>query len=335
MKLERILGQHRNLLDNPPRETLIKEAMENQETLVSASGALATWTPPESTGRSPEDTVIVKREESQGNIDWDSPYINAIDPETFDMALEDALNSLAEKQKLYLTDRVIGADPSYALPTRTVTDRALTALFTVNMFRPVPQDAGKSIFADDGFTLIALPYEKLDPSKYQGRLRVLPNGETSTMIVGIDFDRRIGVVIGSAYRGTVKKLMFTVMNYLLPPEGILPIHCSATEGPDGNITLLLGLSGTGKTTLSADPKRALLGDDEHGWSETGIANFENGSYAKLLDLNPEKEPVRTECKDLLKNLVTISIRPMEVKTLIPPLKNSVRGNSVRNLTPYL
>jgi phosphoenolpyruvate carboxykinase (ATP) len=110
------------------------------------------------------------------------------------------------------------------------------------------------------------------------------------MIIGVDFDRRIGIVFGSAYGGSVKKLMFTVMNYYLPAEGILPLHCSANEGSDGDIALLLGLSGTGKTTLSADPRRALLGDDEHGWSERGIANFENGCYAKLIDLDPEKEP---------------------------------------------
>ncbi len=106
----------------------------------------------------------------------------------------------------------------------------------------------------------------------------------------MDFDRRIGVVYGSAYCGSVKKLIFTVMNYMLPGEGILPLHCSANEGPKGDCALLLGLSGTGKTTLSADPSRALLGDDEHGWSDNGIANFEFGCYAKLIDLNPEKEP---------------------------------------------
>ena len=110
------------------------------------------------------------------------------------------------------------------------------------------------------------------------------------MMIGMDLDRRIGVVYGSAYCGSVKKLMFSVMNYLLPGEGILPLHCSANEGPDGDIALLLGLSGTGKTTLSADPRRALLGDDEHGWSDRGTANFEYGCYAKLIDLDPAKEP---------------------------------------------
>ncbi len=140
-----------------------------------------------------------------------------------------------------------------------------------------------------GFTLV-VPYEKLDRDKYRGRLRKLPDGRTCDMAVAVDLDRRLGVVFGSAYGGSVKKLMFTVMNYMLPGEGILPLHCSANEGPDGDVALLLGLSGTGKTSLSADPRRALLGDDEHGWSDYGIANFENGCYAKLINLRPHKEP---------------------------------------------
>jgi phosphoenolpyruvate carboxykinase (ATP) len=138
--------------------------------------------------------------------------------------------------------------------------------------------------------LVTAPYDKLDRSKYEGRLRRLPKGKTSDMAVAMDFDRRLGVIVGSGYCGSVKKLMFSVMNYMLPAEGILPLHCSANEGPDGDVALLLGLSGTGKTSLSADPRRALYGDDEHGWSDNGIANFENGCYAKLINLRPHKEP---------------------------------------------
>ena len=118
----------------------------------------------------------------------------------------------------------------------------------------------------------------------------MPDGQTSNMAVAMDFDRMLGVVYGSAYGGSVKKLIFTVMNYILPAEGVLPLHCSANDGPDGDCAPLLGLSGTGKTTLSADPRRALLGDDEHGWSDNGIANFENGCYAKLINLRVDKEP---------------------------------------------
>ncbi len=191
-----------------------------------------------------------------------------------------------------MTDRVVGADAAYALPVHMVCDRALHSLFADNMFRPwVDADIPKSCFKDRHFTLIALPYHKLDPKRYEGRLRVDPRiGGTSTMAVVVNPSRSIGVVYGSAYCGSAKKLIFTVMNYVLPAEGILPIHCSANEGDKNDSALLLGLSGTGKTTLSADASRALLGDDEHGWSNDGIANFENGCYAKLIDLDPVNEP---------------------------------------------
>ena len=289
-KLARLL-ERPGIVKNPDRGQLIRDAVEGREAITTAGGALATWTPPESTGRSPQDTLTVKRSKSADTIDWDSPNNIPVDEETFDMMLEDAFAVLNEKPCVYELDRVIGADAAYALPVKLISDRALTTLFGDNMFRPVPSDIETSVFSDRPFTVIALPYDKLDPSRYEGRLRIDPRIKgTSTMMIAMDLDRRIGVVYGSAYCGSVKKLMFSVMNYLLPAEGILPLHCSANEGPDGDIALLLGLSGTGKTTLSADPRRALLGDDEHGWSDNGIANFENGCYAKLIDLDPDKEP---------------------------------------------
>jgi len=211
-------------------------------------------------------------------------------PETFDMIIADALATLSRKQALYVVDRILVADASYAMPLKVVTDRALTALFADNMFRPVPEGIQDSKLAQQGFTLLCLPYDKLCRDRYEGRLRKLPSGQTSNMAVAMDFDRRLGVVFGSAYCGSVKKLMFTVMNYVLPGVGILPLHCSANEGRDGDIALLLGLSGTGKTTLSADPRRTLLGDDEFGWADNGVANFENGCYAKLINLRSNKEP---------------------------------------------
>jgi len=289
-KLSNLLQRHSDVQANLSRKELIRQSVERKEAFIAANGALATWTPPESTGRSPKDTYIVRHKASEGDIDWDSPNNIPMEPETFDMLLDDALHTLAAKERIYVTDRVLVADASYALPVKTVTDRALTALFTDNMFRPVPREIEQSILAKQAFTLIAVPYDKLDRNKYEGRLRKLPDGQTSNMAVAMDFDRRLGVVFGSAYGGSVKKLMFTVMNYMLPSVGILPLHCSANEGPDGDIALLLGLSGTGKTTLSADPRRALLGDDEHGWSDNGIANFENGCYAKLIHLRADKEP---------------------------------------------
>ncbi|MDQ7005659.1 MAG: phosphoenolpyruvate carboxykinase (ATP) [Acidobacteriota bacterium] len=289
-KIKAVLGSHGGVLEDLSRKDLTLHAIEHKEAVVAECGALATWTPPESTGRSPKDTMIVRRDGgASANIDWDAPNNIPLDPETFEMLWQDALGVLESKPRIYVTNRVIGADPAYALPVTTVTDRALTAAFTVNMFRAVPADIARSIYAEKGFTLFALPYDKIRSEKYQGRLRDV-DGRPSDMAIVMDFDNRVGLVYGSAYCGSCKKLMFTVMNYMLPDDGILPLHCSANEGPEGDCALLLGLSGTGKTTLSADPSRALLGDDEHGWSDTGVANFENGCYAKLINLRKDKEP---------------------------------------------
>ncbi len=286
--LERLLGR---ALVNPSRRDLIAEVVARREAVVSASGALATWTPPESTGRRPEDTYIVDRPEVHGDVDWTSPYCHPMTEETFALLWEDALAALAKKGRLYVTERALGADPAWALRVRTVTDRALTALFTDNMFRPLPEGIEGSVFGSEPFTLLVLPYDALDRGKYAGRLRPDPKtGTPSGIAVAMDFARRRGVVHGSAYLGSVKKLMFTVMNFLLPPLGILPLHGAASVGPEGDVALYLGLSGTGKTSLSSDPERTLLGDDEHGWSPHGIFNFEWGCYAKMIDLHPDKEP---------------------------------------------
>ncbi len=283
------LGGHPNVQVNPSRREMIVQAVARREAIVAANGCLATWTPPESSGRSPADTYTVRRKESEAEIDWDSPNNIPMEPETFDMLVEDALQTLAAKPTLYVTDRVLVAETAYAMPVRVIADRALTALFSDNMFRPVPPDLDKSVLARRGFVLLAVPYDKLDRDRYAGRLRKA-GVKTSNMAVAMDFDRRLGVVYGSAYGGSVKKMMFSVMNYVLPGVGVLPLHCSANEGPAGDIALLLGLSGTGKTTLSADPRRALLGDDEHSWSDNGVSNFEYGCYAKLINLRQHKEP---------------------------------------------
>ncbi len=294
---------HHSIKRNLNREKFIEEVIKNKEAVVSNVGALATWTPIESTGRSPKDTYIVKSENTSGKVDWTSPNNIPMDEETFSMLWEDALQRLENHPHLYETNRVIGADPSYALPVTTITTSALSALFTLNMFRPIPEDIHKSIFNNQSFLLLHLPYDKLDPEKYQGRLRTLSEHElklrkpgqknpnpTSDMVIVMDPEKKLGIIIGSSYQGSVKKMLFTVMNYLLPQNGILPLHCSANEGEKGDIALFLGLSGTGKTTLSASPDRKLLGDDEHGWNDNGIANFENGCYAKMIDITEEKEP---------------------------------------------
>ncbi len=291
-KLTGMLSGHRDVRVDAPRPEIIRECVAGREVMQAACGALATWTRVESTGRSPSDTLMVKRPGSAENIDWTSANCIPVPEDTFDMVLEDILQVYAKAPRIYETNRLVGADPKCTLQVRTVSDAALTALFTLNMFRPF--DAGllsQSCFSDRPFTVVVAPHHKLDPRRYEGRLRVDPTlGHTSTMFIGMDFDRRIGIVFGSAYCGSVKKLIFTVMNYMLPLEGILPLHCSANEGSDGRSALLLGLSGTGKTTLSADPTRALLGDDEHSWSDECISNFEYGCYAKLINLNPTKEP---------------------------------------------
>jgi len=289
-KVFNLVTNHSNAILNPDRKDVIKEAVKRREALACKQGFLSTLTPPESTGRSPRDTLIVLNRETDEFVDWDSPNNIPIDRETFEMLWDDAVSVLEKKRKIFVTDRTIGADSSYTLPVRTVTDKALTSLFTLNMFRPQIKDIHKSIYCDKGFTILVLPYDKIDTQRYSARLRQLPNGKTSNMAIVMDFGRRVGLVYGSAYAGSVKKLMFTVMNFYLPFENILPIHCSANEGKKGDLALFLGLSGTGKTTLSAEPGRSLIGDDEHGWNDKGIANFENGCYAKLINLDKTKEP---------------------------------------------
>ena len=288
-EIKMLLEQHENIYDNLDREHLIKQVINNKEVKVSSHGALSSVTPKDSTGRSPKDTYYVKQPGSAANIDWDSASNNAMAPETFERIFSDAISVLKSKKALYTTDRVLGADSKYALPVKTITDRALTALFTDNMFRQVPDDIEKSVFYGKEFHLIALPYDRLKADKYAGRLRS-ENGKTIDLAVVIDIDNRIGIVYGSAYLGSCKKLMFSAMDYYLPDVGVLPLHCSANEGSNGHVALLLGLSGTGKTSLSSDPDRALLGDDEHGWSNDGVFNLEAGCYAKLINLNPKKEP---------------------------------------------
>ncbi len=289
-ELKKVLESHQDVRENLSREDLITKAVQNKDAIVTPNGALATWTPSNSTGRSPKDTYIVRNPESESNIDWTSPNNIGLNSQTFALIYADALKTIQSKETVFTTTRVIGADSKYALPVKTISNNALSQVFVDNMFRPVPEDIQNSIFVGQEFQLIALPNDELDKDRYKGLVRDLPNGETSGLCVVVDVDKRIGIVYGSQYQGSIKKLMFTVMNYLLPFNGVLPLHCSANEGKGKDSALLLGLSGTGKTTLSADPNRALLGDDEHGWSDNGIFNFENGCYAKMIDMERKNEP---------------------------------------------
>ncbi|PIQ76009.1 phosphoenolpyruvate carboxykinase (ATP) [Candidatus Peregrinibacteria bacterium CG10_big_fil_rev_8_21_14_0_10_49_24] len=287
--IDALLSSHTGLQSNLSREELIAKCVGRKEAFIAQSGALAVWNPAHSTGRIPKDTYMVEHAESKGTIDWSAEACIPMQPALFDMLLKDALAVLATKEEAFELDRVIGADSAYALPTKLLTDSAVSTLFADTMFRAIPQDLERSIFADEEFTIVALPHDRIDTSKYEGVLRSV-NGKTVDMLLAMDFDRKIGIIYGSSYCGCIKKMMFTVLNQLLPEHGILPLHCSANESADGEVALFLGLSGTGKTTISNVPDRKLIGDDEHGWSDSGIANFENGCYAKLINLDPAKEP---------------------------------------------
>jgi phosphoenolpyruvate carboxykinase (ATP) len=275
---------------NPSRSMLIRSSVESGRALRLPNGSLATWTPRSSTGRSPADTLIVDHPDLSETVDWNSPYAHPVDPDTFTMIVEDTVAAFKDTEVLIVQEKAIGADPAYALPVTTISDSPLVGVFVENMFRPVPREIEQSRFFDRPFTLLVYQHGNLDGERYRGRLRTLADGTTTGMAVVMDLKNRIGIIFGSSYMGTVKKLMFTVMNYYLPDAGVLPLHCSANEGRTGDVAIFLGLSGTGKTTLSSDPERLLIGDDEHGWSDAGIANFENGCYAKLFHLDARKEP---------------------------------------------
>lgn len=273
---------------NPSRQLLAADALKFREAILLKNGGLGTWGAAHATGRIPLDTYTVDHGENSC-VDWLQPTNRPLSPAVFDGLFHDALAALGEKDRVYITDRVIGAESRYALPVRTITDRALSALFTQTMFRPMSADAGGSVFHDLGFTLLVLPFDRVDTARHGDVLREV-DGRAVDYLVAMDFERRAGVIIGTSYLGTVKKMLFTTMNHLLPEQGVLPLHCAAVEDWRGSTHLFLGLSGTGKTTLSSGPGLRLIGDDEHLWSDSGVANMENGCYAKLLRLSPEKEP---------------------------------------------
>lgn len=254
---------------DPSRSELIRKALLNNEAITTKSGALSTWSPAHSTGRIPKQTFMVRDDVTEHTVDWNAAACIPMERTTFDTLLEQALQTLQGKPEVFVLNRSVGHDPQYALNVRLITDSALSTLFADNMFCPGNADN------PEPFTLIALPYDNA-------------NGDTPRL-VAMDFTRRLGLIQGTQYCGCLKKTLFTVMNYLLPEQGVLPLHCSANEGVEGS-ALFLGLSGTGKTTLSNDPLRTLIGDDEHGWSDSGVFNMEGGCYAKLINLRADKEP---------------------------------------------
>ena len=256
---------------------LIEEAVRRDEGLLAASGPLVCRTIPH-TGRSPNDKFIVREPSSEGNVWW-GEVNRAITPQQFD-ALHRAITTHLTGRELFVRDCYLGADPAYRLPIRVITETAWHSLFAHHMFIN-ERDPQRLASHEPTFTVIDAPTFRADPTSH---------GTNSETAIALHLGKRLIVIGGTSYAGEIKKSMFTAMNYLLPLRDVLPMHCSANLGPEGDTALFFGLSGTGKTTLSSDVQRRLIGDDEHGWSARGIFNFEGGCYAKLIKLSAAAEP---------------------------------------------
>ncbi len=230
------------------------------------------------TGRSPKDKFVVREPSSEGDVDWGAVN-QPMTPAHYETLLADVQAYLNGLSELFVEDLYCGADPAYRLSCRYVTPNAWHANFVRNMF--IRPELGELAAFAPNFKILHAPEFQADPARHGTR--------TTTFIV-LNIATRTILIGGTRYAGELKKSMFTVMNYLLPKQGVLSMHCSANIGPAGDTALFFGLSGTGKTTLSADPERGLIGDDEHGWSENGTFNFEGGCYAKVINLSPEQEP---------------------------------------------
>jgi len=264
---------HWNLL--VPR--LVEHAVRRAEGELANMGPFCAVTAPH-TGRSPDDKFIVRRPDTEGDVDWGAVN-RPMSPEHFEMLLHDVQQYLGEQDALFVQDLYCGADPKYRLAVRYVSPSAWHMAFVRNMFIR-PELAELESFAPN-FTVLHAPEYQADPARHGTR--------TGTFIV-LDLARRMILIGGTRYAGELKKSMFTVMNYYMPKQGVLSMHCSANIGAAGDTALFFGLSGTGKTTLSADPLRSLIGDDEHGWAPDGTFNFEGGCYAKAINLSAESEP---------------------------------------------
>ena len=274
--LELGLGGHGTIHRNLPPAELIARSLARGEGILAANGALVVKTG-EPSGRSPHDRVIVREGDAEGLVCWGDVNIPC-QSMLFDRLLDKARGYLHDRD-LYVFDGFAGAERTYRLPIRVVADTTWHALFANTLFvRPTQIELADFV---PGFTVINC-----------GALRASSDfdGTRSSVFVGISFTRKLVLILGSMYGGEIKKAIFSVMNYLLPQRGVLPMHCSANVGDSGDSALFFGLSGTGKTTLSADPARHLIGDDEHGWSDHSIFNFEGGCYAKTIRLSAESEP---------------------------------------------
>ncbi|GMV23731.1 MAG: phosphoenolpyruvate carboxykinase [Vicinamibacterales bacterium] len=256
---------------------LYEEALRRGEGQLSADGAIVCMTSPH-TGRSPNDKFVVQEPSSEKHVDWGK--VNKPFPaDKFD-ALHAKMMKALEGKELFVQDVYAGADPAYRLPVRLITEKAWHSLFVRHLFIVEPNDDVR-MQHDPQFTVIDIPSFKADPA--------VDGTRTETFIL-LNFAKRLVLIGGTNYAGEMKKSIFTVMNYMLPLRDTMPMHCSANIGEQGDVALFFGLSGTGKTTLSSDPHRGLIGDDEHGWSADGVFNFEGGCYAKMIKLSKEAEP---------------------------------------------
>ena len=256
---------------------LYEEAVRKQEGLIAAEGPLVCRTG-QHTGRSPNDKFVVREASSEPQIAWGTVN-RPMAPAQFDALHRELLSSLAGKE-LYVQDCYAGADPKYRLPIRVITECAWHSLFARNLFIVDSTPAAPAAHAPE-FTIIDSPRFQADPNRH---------GTNSEVVIALNFAEKLVLIGGTSYAGEMKKSIFSVLNYRLPLQNVLSMHCSANIGAAGDVALFFGLSGTGKTTLSSDPERMLIGDDEHGWSDRGVFNFEGGCYAKTIRLSAEAEP---------------------------------------------
>ncbi len=261
---------------NLPTPAIYEQALRAREGVLSHMGPLVVRTG-HHTGRSANDKFVVEEPGSKEHIWW-GEVNRPIDEAHFDL-VHHRLASYLQMKDVYVQDCYVGADPHYRMPVRIVSEYAWHSLFARNLFiQPSPEELDDLV---PEFTVIDVPRFHSIPS--------LDNTRSETFIM-LNFAKRLVLIGGTSYAGEIKKSLFTVMNYMMPFRDVLPMHCSANIGPDGKSALFFGLSGTGKTTLSADASRTLIGDDEHGWSHDGIFNFEGGCYAKMIRLSASAEP---------------------------------------------
>jgi phosphoenolpyruvate carboxykinase (ATP) len=275
--LAKELLNHKNLKQNLSVGRLVESVLEHKEGRLTSTGAVAATTG-KYTGRSPKDKFIVKDEITEDTVDW-GPVNQPIDEASFDKLYKKVIDYLQDKDEIYRFQGFAGADPAYRLPIQVFNEFAWHNLFARQLFiTPTEEELEEH---EPDFTVISAPHFKADPEI---------DGTNSETFIIISFKKRVVLIGGTEYAGEIKKSVFSIMNYLLPQQDVLSMHCSANVGQEGDVALFFGLSGTGKTTLSADPYRRLIGDDEHGWSPNGVFNIEGGCYAKTVNLSEEKEP---------------------------------------------